>query len=87
MERGVRKDGFEVRRWSAPVQLSAWPWCTNPGTGWTSATLFNMITYGDHLQTCETQSAALQANDWSVHKLGALFGSVGHKVKIHKITE
>ncbi len=25
MERGVRKDGFEVCRWSAPVQLSAWP--------------------------------------------------------------
>ena len=23
VERGVRKDGFEVWRWSAPVQLSA----------------------------------------------------------------
>ena len=27
------------------------------------ATLFNMITYGDHLQTCQTQSAALQVHD------------------------
>ena len=27
-----------------------------------------------------------QVHDWVVYKLGALLGSVGHKVKIHKIT-
>jgi hypothetical protein len=47
---------------------------------------FHYDTYGDHLQTCQTQSAALQAHDWVVYRLGALLGSVGHKVKIHKIT-
>ena len=29
---------------------------------------------------------ALQVHDWVVYKLGDLLGSVGHKVKIHKIT-
>jgi hypothetical protein len=47
---------------------------------------FHYDTVGDHLQTCQTQSAALQVHDWVVYKLGALLGSVGHKVKIHKIT-
>ena len=42
--------------------------------------------FGDHLQTCQTKSAASQVHDWVVYKLGALFGSVGHRVKIHKIT-
>jgi hypothetical protein len=27
-----------------------------------------------------------QVHDWVVYKLGALLGSVGHRVKIHKIT-
>ena len=45
-----------------------------------------MDTYGDHLQTCQTQSTTLQIHDWVVYKLGTLLGSVGHKVKIHKIT-
>jgi hypothetical protein len=40
----------------------------------------------DHLQTCQTQSADLQAHDWVVYRMGVLFGSVCHKVKIHKIT-
>ena len=38
----------------------------------------------------ETQSVTLQSHDWVVYtklySLGVLFGSVGHKVKIHKIT-
>ena len=33
-----------------------------------------------------TKSAASQVHDWVVYKLGTLFGSVGHRVKIHKIT-
>ena len=38
------------------------------------------------LQTCQTRSAVLQVHDWVVYKLGVLLGSMGHKVKIHKIT-
>ena len=33
-----------------------------------------------------SDATGLQGHDWVVHKLGALLGSVGHKVKIHKIT-
>ena len=33
-----------------------------------------------------TKSAASQVHDWVVYKLGALLGSVGHRVKIHNIT-
>ena len=47
---------------------------------------FPYDTFGHHLQTCQTKSAASQVHDWVVYKLGALLGSVGHKVKIHKIT-
>ena len=42
--------------------------------------------FGDHLQTCQTKSAAPQIHDWVVYKLGTLLGSVGHRVKIHNIT-
>jgi hypothetical protein len=37
--------------------------------------------YGDHLQTCQTKSAASQVHEWVVYKLGALLGSVGRRVK------
>ncbi len=40
----------------------------------------------DHLQTCQTKSAASKVHDWLVYRLDTLFGSVGRKVKIHKIT-
>ena len=33
-----------------------------------------------------TQTVVLQVHDWVFYKLGVLLGSVGHKVKIHKIT-
>ena len=42
--------------------------------------------YGDHLQTCQVKSVSSQVHDWVVHRLGDLLGSVGHRVKIHKIT-
>ena len=42
--------------------------------------------FGDHLQTCQTKSAASQVHDWVVYKLGALLGSVGHQIKINNIT-
>ena len=47
---------------------------------------FHYDTFGDHLQTYQSQSAVSQVHDCVVYKLGVLFGSVGHKVKIHKIT-
>jgi hypothetical protein len=42
--------------------------------------------FGDHLQACQTKSATSQVHDWVVYKMGPLLGSVGHRVKIHKIT-
>ncbi len=42
--------------------------------------------FGDHLQTCEVKSESSQVHDWVVYRLGGIFGSVGHRVKIHKIT-
>ncbi len=47
---------------------------------------FNYDAFGDHLQTCQVKSAASQVHDWVVYRLGGILGSVGHKVKIHKIT-
>ena len=38
------------------------------------------------LSTCKVKSAASQVHDWGVYRLGGIFGSVGHRVKIHKIT-
>ena len=38
------------------------------------------------MQTCQVKSAASQVHDWVVYRLGGILGSVGHKVKIHKIT-
>jgi hypothetical protein len=38
------------------------------------------------LQTCQVKSAASQAHDWVLYRLGGILGSVGHRVKIHKIT-
>ena len=47
---------------------------------------FQIDCFGDHLQTCQVKSAATQVHDWSVYKLSGILGSVGHRVKIHKIT-
>ena len=47
---------------------------------------FHYDTFGDHLQTCQTKSVDSQVHDWVFYKLGTLLGSVGHKVKTHKIT-
>jgi hypothetical protein len=35
---------------------------------------------------CQAKSAATQVHDWVVYRLGGILGSVGHRVKIHKIT-
>ena len=37
-------------------------------------------------QTYQVKSAASQVHDWVVYRLGGILGSVGHRVKIHKIT-
>jgi hypothetical protein len=41
---------------------------------------------GDHIQTCQCQSAALPAHEWIVYSLSLLLHSVGHRVKPHRIT-
>jgi hypothetical protein len=38
------------------------------------------------LQTCQVKSATSQVHDWVVYRLVGILGTVGHKVKIHKIT-
>ncbi len=38
------------------------------------------------MQTCKVKSADSQVHDWVVYHLGSIFDSVGHRVKIHKIT-
>ena len=38
------------------------------------------------METCQVKSAATQGHDWVVYRLGGILGSVGHRVKIHKIT-
>ncbi len=38
------------------------------------------------METCQVKSADSQVHDWVVYRLGDILGSVGHKVKIHKIT-
>jgi hypothetical protein len=38
------------------------------------------------LQTCQAKSAATQVHDWVVYRFSGMMGSVGHRVKIHKIT-
>jgi hypothetical protein len=47
---------------------------------------FQIDLFGDHLQTCQAKSAATQVHDWVVYRLGDILGSVGHRVKKHKIT-
>jgi hypothetical protein len=47
---------------------------------------FQIDHFGDHLQTCQAKSAGTQVHDWAVYRLGVILGSVGHRVKIHKIT-
>ncbi len=42
--------------------------------------------YGDHIQTCQRQSAAFPAHEWIVYRLSLLLRSVGHRVKTHRIT-
>jgi hypothetical protein len=48
--------------------------------------MFHYDVFGDHLQTCKVKFVASQVHDLVVYRLGVISGSVGHKVKIHKIT-
>jgi hypothetical protein len=47
---------------------------------------FHCDLFGDHFQTCQVKSPDSQVHDWVVYWLGDILGSVGHRVKIHKIT-
>jgi hypothetical protein len=47
--------------------------------------VFHYDSFGDHLETCQVKSMSSQIHDWVVYRLGVILGSVGHKVKIHKI--
>jgi len=47
---------------------------------------FTYDSFGDHLETCQVKSTSTQVHDWVVYRLGDILGSVGHRVKIHKIT-
>ena len=38
------------------------------------------------METCQVKSVTSQVHDWVVYRLGIILRSVGHKVKIHKIT-
>jgi hypothetical protein len=38
------------------------------------------------LETFKVKSAASQVHDWVVYRLVDIFGPVGHRIKIHKIT-
>ena len=51
-----------------------------------SCNAFSYDIFGDHLQTCQVKSSVSQVHDWVVYKVRTLLGSVGHRVKIHKIT-
>jgi hypothetical protein len=47
---------------------------------------FSFDPYGDHIQTCQCQSAPLPTHEWIVYRLSLLLRSVGHRFKTHKIT-
>ncbi len=53
---------------------------------WFACNSFRYDSVGDHLQTCQFKSSVSQTHDWVVYRLGDILGSVGHRVKIHKIT-
>ena len=46
---------------------------------------FNFDLFGDHIQTCQRQSAAIPAHEYIVYKLSLLLRSVGHSVKTHNL--
>ncbi len=47
---------------------------------------FSSDHYGDHIQTCQRQSATLPAHKWIVYRLSLFLHSVGQRVKPHRIT-
>ncbi len=47
---------------------------------------FSFDDYGDHIQTCQCQSAALPVHELIVYRFSLFLRSVGHRVKTHRIT-
>ncbi len=58
----------------------------NPTMSLSSISIWPVRCNGDHIQTCQCQSAALPAHEWIVYRRSLLLRSVGHKVKTHRIT-
>ena len=78
--------GFSVQALLLKISLECWE---NTLIGPPQQCVSNTFSYdifGDHLQTCQPKSADSQVHDSVVYKMGTLLGSVGHRVKIHKIT-
>ena len=88
INRRSNDDRFSSSRWESLIWSSlgvSTPGLLGPAQQWTCNS-FAYGPFGDHLQTCQTKSAASQVHDWVVYKLGVFLGSVGHRVKIHNIT-
>ncbi len=87
MQNGVQWTHFPIALWEVwfcsslgvPINLIGPPQQC-------ASNVFRYDSYGDRLQTCQVKSTDSQVHEWSVYRLGALLGSVGHRVKIHKIT-
>jgi hypothetical protein len=72
--------------WCASILKLRRLFCTVGPPQQSSCRHFRFDPYGDHLQTCQNQSATLPAHDWVVYRLSLMFRSIGHCVKVHKIT-
>ncbi len=53
---------------------------------WCACDVFHFDSFGDHFQSCQVKSVVSQVHVRVVYRLGGILGSVGHRVKIHKIT-
>jgi hypothetical protein len=88
IKRRTNNDRFPLSLWEVwfystlgvpiPELIGPSQWCT--------CNAFHYDPFGDHLQTCRVKSAYSQVHDWVVYRLGEILGSVGQRVKIHKIT-
>ncbi len=89
IKRRTNDDRFPLSLWkvlfcstlgvSIPTLIGSSQWCV--------CNAFQYDSFGDHLTTCQVKSATSQAHDWVVYRLGDNLGSVGHRVKIHEITD
>ena len=88
IKRRSNDDRFSATQWESFISsiLGVVPLSLFGPVQQCSCNAFTYDTFGDHLQTCQIKSGASQVHYWVVYRLGALLGSVGHRVKIHNIT-